>query len=178
MFCAGNSERRARRITQHPVSMRNDGWTRCIDATLYIKELLATPVAAVLPDLACEDKRAGCERAALRVFARIPGIAASLTRARHFWARIQYLRRIEWGKGHGCHAGPSPLTPSASSFTRLPITSATSCGPGNPQGSRTVVADQPQGEADQARRQGGQPWPLRDVPDGRSCRVGRGSRRS
>ena len=43
--------------------MRNDGWTRCIDATLYIKELLATPVAAVVSDLACEDKRAGCERA-------------------------------------------------------------------------------------------------------------------
>ena len=142
------------------------------------KNFWQPPSRLSYPTWPVRNKRAGCERAALRVFARIPGIAAILTRTRHFWARIQYLRRIEWGNGHGCHAGPSPLTPSASSFTRLPITSATSCGPGNPQGSRTVVADQPQGEADQARRQGGQPWPLRDVPDGRSCRVGKGSRRS
>ncbi len=42
-------------MTQHHVRMRNDVWTRCIDATLYIKGLLATPVAAILPGLACED---------------------------------------------------------------------------------------------------------------------------
>jgi hypothetical protein len=67
MFCAGISERRARRITQHPVSMRNDVWTRCIDATLYIKGLLATPVAAVVSDLGSEDEKTGASKPALRV---------------------------------------------------------------------------------------------------------------
>jgi hypothetical protein len=36
------------------------------------------------------------------------------------------------------------------------------------QGGGAVVADQPPREADQDRRQGRQPWPLRDVPDGSS----------
>src|SRR6202011_5491443 len=30
-----------------------------------------------------------------------------------------------------------------------------------------VVADQPAGQTDQDRREGGEPWPLCDVPDGR-----------
>jgi hypothetical protein len=47
--------------------MRNDVWTRCIDATLYIKGLLATPVAAVVSDLGCEDEKGGASKPALRV---------------------------------------------------------------------------------------------------------------
>ena len=35
------------------------------------------------------------------------------------------------------------------------------------EGGGTVVTDQPAGEADQDRRQGGQPRPLRYVPNGR-----------
>jgi hypothetical protein len=38
---------------------------------------------------------------------------------------------------------------------------------GDAQGSRTLVADQPQREADQGRRQGSQPRPFRHVPAGR-----------
>ena len=38
-----------------------------MDATLYIKELLATPVAAVVSDLDCEMKEAGASELALRV---------------------------------------------------------------------------------------------------------------
>ena len=38
---------------------------------------------------------------------------------------------------------------------------------GDAQGGGTVVAEQPTREADQDRRQGRQPWPLRHVPDGR-----------
>jgi hypothetical protein len=47
--------------------MRNDVWTRCIDATLYIKGLLATPVAAVVSDPECEDEKTGASKPALRV---------------------------------------------------------------------------------------------------------------
>jgi hypothetical protein len=42
-------------------------WTRCIDATLYIKGLLATPVAAVVSDLDCEGEKTGASKPALRV---------------------------------------------------------------------------------------------------------------
>src|SRR5262245_51963372 len=36
---------------------------------------------------------------------------------------------------------------------------------------KAVIADQSAGEADQGRRQGRQPWPLRHVPNGRARRV-------
>jgi hypothetical protein len=39
------------------------------------------------------------------------------------------------------------------------------------QGGRAMVTDEPAGEADQDWREGSQPWPLRDVPDGRGRRV-------
>src|SRR5262249_55441391 len=40
--------------------------------------------------------------------------------------------------------------------------------PGDAEDGRAVVADQPAREADQDRCESGQPWPLCDLPDGRS----------
>ena len=37
---------------------------------------------------------------------------------------------------------------------------------GNAEGGGAVVANQPAREADQDRRQGGEPWALRHLPDG------------
>jgi hypothetical protein len=48
---------------------------------------------------------------------------------------------------------------------------------GDAQGGRAVVADQSAREADQDRRKGRQPWPLRDVPDGRGRGIGADVRR-
>ena len=42
---------------------------------------------------------------------------------------------------------------------------------GDAQGGGAMVTDEPAGEADQDRREGRQPWPLRDVPDGRGRRA-------
>jgi hypothetical protein len=42
---------------------------------------------------------------------------------------------------------------------------------GDAQGGAALVTDEPAGEADQDWRTGRQPWPLRDVPDGRGRRV-------
>src|SRR6202049_3443357 len=41
----------------------------------------------------------------------------------------------------------------------------------NAQDGAAVVADQPAREAGQDRREGGEPWALRDLPDGRGCGV-------
>src|SRR5438105_7290631 len=43
--------------------------------------------------------------------------------------------------------------------------------PGDAENRGAVVADQPEGEVDQDRREGHEPRPLRYVPDGRSRRV-------
>ena len=42
---------------------------------------------------------------------------------------------------------------------------------GDAQGGVALVTDEPEREADQDWRKGRQPWPLRDVPDGRGRRV-------
>jgi hypothetical protein len=47
-----------------------------------------------------------------------------------------------------------------------------------PQVGRAMVADQPQGEADQDRREGRQPWPLRHLPDGRGRDIATDVRRN
>ena len=39
------------------------------------------------------------------------------------------------------------------------------------EGGGVLVAEQPAREVDQDWREGHQPWPLRDVPDGRGRRV-------
>ena len=63
--------------------------------------------------------------------------------------------------GRGCHAGRSPPTPSGFSFMRWPTISAISCARWRcPRRSKTV-SDEPEGEADQDRREGGLPRSLR-----------------
>ena len=56
IYCAGNNERTAKRITQHHVNMRYDGSTGCIGATLSVVRLLAIPLAS------CRSARAGSLR--------------------------------------------------------------------------------------------------------------------
>src|SRR3546814_3714555 len=45
--------------------------------------------------------------------------------------------------------------------------------PGVAEGGGALVADHHQGEVGQDRRRGHRSWPLRHVPDGRSCRTPR-----
>src|SRR5271166_1237231 len=54
---------------------------------------------------------------------------------------------------------------------RKRCTGTTPASPSAPQDGGNGVAHQPAGEADQDRRQGGQPPPLRDLPDGRGRRA-------
>ena len=61
----------------------------------------------------------------------------------------------------------SPPTRFGSSFMRSPTISAISCASGDARADHGLVADEPEREADQDRRQGRQPRPLRRVPDGR-----------
>ena len=68
--------------------------------------------------------------------------------------------------GHGCHAGRSRPTPCGSSFMCSPTIlgiSSHACDAGADQG---LVADEPKGEADQDRREGGEPRTLRRLPNG------------
>jgi Transposase DDE domain group 1 len=62
----------------------------------------------------------------------------------------------------------SPPMRSGFNFMRSPTTSAIFCARWpRPNRSRTV-ADEPEGKADQDRREGRQPWTLRRLPDGQS----------
>jgi hypothetical protein len=99
-----------------------------------------------------------------RVYRHQPGTLCRGHRAR---ASSTSRKASTRSSGPGCHARPSPPTPCVSSSTRSPITSATSCAPWRCEDGAAVVADQPAREADQDQRQGRQPQPLRDLPDGR-----------
>jgi hypothetical protein len=69
--------------------------------------------------------------------------------------------------GRGYHVGRLPPTPSVSSFMRWPTISAISAHFGDAGADQGLVADEPKGKADQDRREGREPRPLRRLPDGR-----------
>jgi hypothetical protein len=68
--------------------------------------------------------------------------------------------------GLGCRAGRSRPTRCVSSFMRWPTISATSCARGDARADQRLVADELEGEADQDRREGGEPRTLRRISDG------------
>ena len=70
--------------------------------------------------------------------------------------------------GHGSRAARSPRTPCDFSFMPSPIISATPRTLATPEPIKDWSLDEPEGEADQDRREGRQPWPLCRFPDGRS----------
>jgi hypothetical protein len=59
-------------------------------------------------------------------------------------------------------------TPSGSSFMRSRTISAIPTDAGDARADQRLVADELEGEADQDRREGGEQWPLRRLPDGGS----------
>jgi hypothetical protein len=65
-----------------------------------------------------------------------------------------------------CRAGRSRPTRCGSSFMRWPTISATSCARGDARADQRLVADELEGEADQDRREGGEPRTLRRISDG------------
>src|SRR5271166_4472376 len=71
--------------------------------------------------------------------------------------------------GRACHAVLS--LPTRFAFSSMPGLQSRQfhANAGDAQGGGAMVADQPAGKADQDRRQGGQPRPLRHVSDGRGC---------
>jgi hypothetical protein len=73
----------------------------------------------------------------------------------------------ERSNGRGCHSGHSRPTPSGFSFMRSPTISAISCARCDSGANQTVVAEQPEGEADQDRCQARQPRLLCRHLDGR-----------
>ena len=64
--------------------------------------------------------------------------------------------------GRGCHAERSPPTRCGSSFMRSPTTSAISCGLWRRRSRSRTCHDELEGEADQDRREGGEPRTLHE----------------
>ena len=68
--------------------------------------------------------------------------------------------------GRDCRAERSPPMRCGSSFMPSPTTSAISCA-GDAEADQELVADKLEGQVDQDRREGGEPWPICYLLDGR-----------
>ena len=99
--------------------------------------------------------------------ARPSGSSPSATSAAH--ASNGSKRARARSNGRGFRAGRLRPTRFGSSFMRWPTISAISCALGDDaRTDQGLVADELEGEADQDRREGGEPRTLCRLPDGRS----------